>query len=59
MQLMLTEHHDLLRLCVQSIKNDLASGNDAIQSLALATVANVGSQEFAEALAGDVLKVLV
>jgi AP-2 complex subunit alpha len=57
--LLLSEHQDLLRLIIQAIKNDLAGKNEVFQSLALVCVANVGGQEFAEALAPDVQKLLV
>lgn len=57
--LLLAEHHDLLRLIIQAIKNDLAGKNEVFQSLALVCIANVGGQEFAESLAPDVQKLLV
>jgi AP-2 complex subunit alpha len=56
--ILLNESHELLRLMIQSIKNDLASGNEAFQCLALACVANVGGQEFAESLSGDLQRML-
>ena len=57
--LLLAEHHDLLRLIIQAIKNDLAGKNEIFQCLALVCIANVGGQEFAESLAPDVQKLLV
>jgi len=56
--LLLIEHNDLLRLCIQSIKNDLDSKDEIFQSLALTCVANVGGNEFAESLAGAVTRML-
>jgi AP-2 complex subunit alpha len=53
--LLLSETNEFLRLVINSVKNDLASHNDEIQSLALACVANVGGREFAETLAPDVI----
>jgi len=55
---LLNENHPLLRMIIQSAKNDLASPNEYNQCLALACVANVGGQEFAESLAGDVQRIL-
>lgn len=57
--LLLSEHQDLLRLIIQAIKNDLAGKNEVFQCLSLVCIANVGGQEFAEALAPDVQKLLV
>jgi len=56
---LLHENHDLLRLIIQSVKTDLLPVNEINQCLALACIANVGGQEFAESLAGDVQKLLV
>ena len=53
--LLLSETNEFLRLVINSVKNDLASHNDEVQSLALACVANVGGREFAETLAPDVI----
>ena len=52
--LLLSETNEFLRLVINSVKNDLNSHNEEIQSLALACVANVGGREFAETLAPDV-----
>ncbi|ETO12588.1 adaptor-related protein complex 2, alpha subunit, partial [Reticulomyxa filosa] len=57
--LLLIEHTEMLRLCIQTIKNDLASPNEVFQSLALTCIANVGGVEFAEALTSDVQRLLV
>jgi hypothetical protein len=56
---MLNESHDFLRLVINSIRNDLVSTSEAFQCLALTCVANVGGSEFADALTGDVQKLLV
>lgn len=57
--LLLIEHTEMLRLCIQTIKNDLMSRNEVFQSLALTCIANVGGVEFAEALTTDVQQLLV
>lgn len=57
--LLLTEHTELLRLCINSVRNDLQSRNEVFQCLALAAVANVGGREFSEALTTDVLNLVV
>ncbi|EDV28677.1 uncharacterized protein TRIADDRAFT_19420 [Trichoplax adhaerens] len=51
--------HDLMKLVIQSIKNDLNSGKPIHISLALNCVANVGSPEMAEQLASEVPRILV
>lgn len=56
--LMLNENNEVLRLIIQAMKKDLTSGPEEVQCLALATIANVGGEEFAEALAADVIKLL-
>jgi AP-2 complex subunit alpha len=57
--LMLNEQNDILRLIIQSVKNDLNSANENTQCLALTCIANVGGEEFAESLVGDVQRLLV
>lgn len=59
LSILLIEHSDLLRLCIQSVRNDLNGVNEVFQCLALTAIANVGEQEMAEALAGDVQKLLL
>merc|ERR1719228_554933 len=44
--LLMIEHTDLLRLCINSVKKDLESKNEIFQCLALTTIANVGGSEF-------------
>lgn len=50
---------DLMRLVIQSIKNDLASRNPVHVCLALQCIANIGSREMAEAFGHDIPKLLV
>ncbi|KZO93497.1 Adaptor protein complex AP-2 alpha subunit [Calocera viscosa TUFC12733] len=57
--LMLTENSDLLRLVVNSIKKDLDDRWDVVNCLALHTIANIGGDEMAEALAPDVHKLMI
>ncbi|EJU02005.1 AP-2 adaptor complex subunit alpha [Dacryopinax primogenitus] len=57
--LMLTENSDLLRLVVNSIKKDLDDRWDVVNCLALQTIANIGGDEMAEALAPDVHKLMI
>lgn len=57
--LLLIEYSDMLRLCINTIKQDLNSRNEIFQCLALTCVANVGGPEFAESLVTDVLNLLV
>mmetsp|Transcript_28079 Transcript_28079/g.53476 ORF Transcript_28079/g.53476 Transcript_28079/m.53476 type:complete len:1010 (+) Transcript_28079:139-3168(+) len=56
---MLNESHEFLRLVINSIRNDVICRNESFQCLALTCVANVGGKEFAEALVGDVQKLLM
>jgi len=57
--LLLIEYSDMLRLTINTIKQDLNSRNEIFQCLALTCVANVGGPEFAESLVTDVLNLLV
>lgn len=50
---------DLMRLVIQSIKNDLSSRNPIHINLALQCIANIGSREMAEAFCQDIPKILV
>ena len=50
LSLMLAEDHEFSRMCINSIKSDLLSNNEASMCLALAFAANLGSAEYAEAL---------
>ena len=53
------ENSEFLRLVVNSIKKDLDDNNEVNNCLALHAIANVGSQEMAEALAEDVHRLLI
>uniref|UniRef100_A0A0P4W770 Clathrin/coatomer adaptor adaptin-like N-terminal domain-containing protein n=1 Tax=Scylla olivacea TaxID=85551 RepID=A0A0P4W770_SCYOL len=50
---------DLIKLIVQSIKNDLSSRNPVHVNLALQCIANIGSKEMADAFGNDIPKLLV
>nr|CAG4640625.1 EOG090X0109 [Eulimnadia texana] len=50
---------DLIRLIIQSIKNDLASRNPVYVNLALQCIANIGSKEMAETFGTEIPKLLV
>ncbi|KAK8744215.1 hypothetical protein OTU49_001059 [Cherax quadricarinatus] len=50
---------DLIKLIVQSIKNDLGSRNPVHVNLALQCIANIGSKEMADAFGSDIPKLLV
>ena len=55
---MLKNTDEQITLVVQAIKNDLASTQDPIQSLALCAIANIGGKELAETVAPDVQRIL-
>lgn len=57
--ILFNENSPLLRMIIQAIKNDLNGRDENYQCLALAVIANVGGQEFAESLTGDVQKLLI
>ncbi|VDK48886.1 unnamed protein product [Anisakis simplex] len=50
---------DLIKLIIQSIKNDLQSRNPVHINLALQCISNIGSKDMAEAFAQDLPKLLV
>lgn len=50
---------DLIKLIIQSIKNDLSSRNPIHVNLAMQCIANIGSKEMAEAFGYDIPKLLV
>ncbi|XP_050314814.1 AP-2 complex subunit alpha isoform X2 [Anthonomus grandis grandis] len=50
---------ELIKLIIQSIKNDLASRNPIHVNLALQCIANIGSKDMAEAFGHDIPKLLV
>ena len=55
----LNHESDLMRLIIQSIKNDVSSRNPIFINLALQCIANIGNKEMAEAFAQDIPKLLV
>lgn len=57
--LLLSDNVEILRLVVNSIKNDMASRNEHIVALVLNTVANIGGAEFSDNLWGDVSKIIL
>nr|CAG4638245.1 EOG090X0109 [Cyclestheria hislopi] len=50
---------DLIRLIIQSIKNDLSTRNPIHVNLALQCIANIGSKEMAETFGTEIPKLLV
>ncbi|KAI5475007.1 AP-2 complex subunit alpha [Pseudohyphozyma bogoriensis] len=57
--LLMHENSDLVRLVVNSIRKDLDEMNETNNCLALHAIANIGGAEMAEALAGDVHRLLI
>lgn len=55
---LLNETHDFLRLIINSIRTDIIGRNESHQSLALTCVGNIGGREMAEALGGDVQRLV-
>jgi AP-2 complex subunit alpha len=58
-QLLLAENHEMIPLIVNCVQEDLGSRMDAVQCLALSTIANIGGKEITETLAPLVLKLLL
>ncbi|KAG9510209.1 AP-2 complex subunit alpha, partial [Fragariocoptes setiger] len=56
---LMNSNSDLMRLIIQSIKNDLSSRNPIHVNLALQCIANIGSREMAETFAPEIPKLLV
>lgn len=56
---LLDEGNDLMRLIIQSVKNDLCARNPIHINLALQCIANIGSREMAETFANEIPKLLV
>jgi len=52
-------NNDLMKLIIQSIKNDLSSRNPIHVNLALQCIANIGSREMAETFGNEIPKLLV
>lgn len=57
--MLVNTNSDLIRLIIQSIKNDLASRNPIHVNLALQCIANIGSKEMAETFGTEIPKLLV
>lgn len=57
--LLLADNNDMVRMIVNSVKTDMASGNEHMAALALNTVANIGGPEFADNLFSDISKMLL
>ncbi|PWN51031.1 putative alpha-adaptin C [Violaceomyces palustris] len=57
--LLMHENSEIVRLVVNSIKKDLDEMNEVNNCLALHAIANIGGKEMAEALAGDVHRLLI
>jgi len=59
MSMLLSDNAEILRLVVNSVKQDMSSGNEHVAALALNTVANIGGSEFADNLFADISKMLL
>ncbi len=57
--LLMHENSDIVRLVVNSIRKDLDEISEVNNCLALHAIANIGGKEMAEALAGDVHRLLI
>ncbi|PWZ03390.1 Adaptor protein complex AP-2 alpha subunit [Testicularia cyperi] len=57
--LLMHENSDLVRLVVNSIRKDLDEISEVNNCLALHAIANIGGSEMAEALSGDVHRLLI
>ncbi|KAI3480113.1 hypothetical protein L1887_57712 [Cichorium endivia] len=57
--LLMHENSDIVRLVVNSIRKDLDEISEFNNCLALHAIANIGGKEMAEALAGDVHRLLI
>eukprot|EP00505_MAST-04D_sp_SCG-Rhode-Island_P001696 Stramenopile-MAST_4_protein_1696 len=57
--LLLKNTDDMMTLVINTIRQDLMSPHDSIQCLALAGTANIGGHQLTEAVAADVLRVLL
>ncbi|XP_060694686.1 AP-2 complex subunit alpha-2-like isoform X1 [Hemiscyllium ocellatum] len=56
---LVNSNSELMHLINNALRNDLASRNPTFMGLALHCIANVGSQEMAEAFASEIPKILV
>lgn len=57
--MLVNTNSELIKLIIQSIKNDLSSRNPIHVNLALQCIANIGSKEMAEAFGNEIPKLLV
>lgn len=57
--MLVNTNSELIKLIIQSIKNDLQSRNPIHVNLALQCIANIGSREMAEAFGNEIPKLLV
>ncbi len=55
---LLHENLEFVRLVINTMQKDLLSRDENYQCMALTAIANMGGREFAEALSGEVLKLL-
>jgi len=56
---LLHENLEFVRLVINTMQKDLVSRDENYQCMALTAIANMGGREFAEALSGEVLKLLI
>lgn len=56
---LMNANNELMRLIIQSIKNDLSSRSPVHVNLALQCIANIGSREMAETFGSEIPKLLV
>jgi len=56
---LMNANNDLMKLIIQSIKNDLSSRNPIHVNLSLQCIANIGSNEMAETFGNEIPKLLV
>ncbi|XP_074603170.1 adaptor protein complex 2, subunit alpha [Brevipalpus obovatus] len=56
---LMNANNELMKLIIQSIKNDLSSRNPVHVNLALQCIANIGSREMAEVFGSEIPKLLV
>ena len=56
---LLHENLEFVRLVINTMQKDLVSRDENWQCMALTAIANMGGREFAEALSGEVLKLLL
>lgn len=56
---LMNANNDLMKLIIQSIKNDLSSRNPIHVNLSLQCIANIGSTEMAETFGNEIPKLLV